>query len=295
MDKLSGISRFFLYGEPPRRAAPRFIHLELLQDRSRPANWRITPHAHHDLLHVIFVESGGGQAEADGARIGFVAPCILVVSAGAVHGFEWSANTEGSVLTFSDAMLRTIATREPAITGLFSSGLWTAPAGGADFAGPLARLGRELGWIAAGNELAVDAHLSVVLVEVLRLRQQIDEEQIAPPGQQALLVARFRELAEAHFREHPSIEWCAAQLGVGVGALRTACRDVAAASPTRILQYRLVIEAERVMRYSDMTITQVAHYLGFEDVAYFSRFFSRQTGASPRLFRREARRPRTAA
>jgi AraC family transcriptional activator of pobA len=37
-----------------------------------------------------------------------------------------------------------------------------------------------------------------------------------------------------------------------------------------------------------MTITQVAYYLGFEDPAYFSRFFAKGMGASPRRFRREA-------
>ena len=35
-----------------------------------------------------------------------------------------------------------------------------------------------------------------------------------------------------------------------------------------------------------MSVTQVAYYLGFEDPAYFSRFFARRMGISPRAFRR---------
>jgi AraC family transcriptional regulator, transcriptional activator of pobA len=35
-----------------------------------------------------------------------------------------------------------------------------------------------------------------------------------------------------------------------------------------------------------MPVTQVAYYLGFEDPAYFSRFFTRRMGLSPRAFRR---------
>jgi AraC family transcriptional activator of pobA len=33
-----------------------------------------------------------------------------------------------------------------------------------------------------------------------------------------------------------------------------------------------------------MNIAEVAYSLGFEDPAYFSRFFTRQTGVSPRTF-----------
>ena len=199
------------------------------------------------------------------------------------------------MLTLSDAFLRTIAAREPSVGQMFGRGFWTAPTEGVDFAGPLGGLARELSWVAAGSQLALEARLSVVLVEVLRLREQIDEEQVAPPGQQALLLARFREMVEAHFRDHPTVEWCASELGVSPGRLRAACREIADTSPIRLLQERLTIEAERVMRYSDMTVTQVAHYLGFDDAAYFSRFFARQTGASPRSFRNRARQRLAAA
>jgi AraC family transcriptional activator of pobA len=48
----------------------------------------------------------------------------------------------------------------------------------------------------------------------------------------------------------------------------------------------MLIEAERQLRYTGMSITQIAYYLGFEDPAYFSRFFTKGMGASPRSFRR---------
>jgi AraC family transcriptional activator of pobA len=35
-----------------------------------------------------------------------------------------------------------------------------------------------------------------------------------------------------------------------------------------------------------MSVTQVAYHLGFEDPAYFSRFFTCRMGISPRAFRR---------
>jgi AraC family transcriptional activator of pobA len=47
----------------------------------------------------------------------------------------------------------------------------------------------------------------------------------------------------------------------------------------------MLVEAERQLRYTGMSVAQVAYFLGFEDPAYFTRFFSRRTGVSPKVFR----------
>ncbi len=282
------IDTFFLYGEPPRPAGERFAHLEFLEVRSRPADWKIQPHSHADLHHVFEISSGGGVIHADGAQMEFAAPQAILAPAGAVHGFHWVAETTGRILTFSEAFFRLIAGREPALAQMAGEGVWAAPLHGARLGDAMTALGRELSWNTAGHDMMAEAQLSIVLVEALRLRAEAERASHAAPGPQAVLVARYRQLVEAHFRAHPSVEWCAGELGVSPGRLRLACRRVAGASPVRILQSRLALEAQRVMRYSDMSIGEVAHYLGFSDPAYFSRFFTRECGAPPRRFRAEA-------
>jgi AraC family transcriptional activator of pobA len=49
---------------------------------------------------------------------------------------------------------------------------------------------------------------------------------------------------------------------------------------------RLLIEAERQLRYTSLSIAQIAYHLGFQDPAYFSRFFTIRMRLSPRQFRR---------
>jgi AraC family transcriptional activator of pobA len=282
------VDTFFLYGEPPRPAGARFAHLEFVDDRSRPAHWIIGPHAHADLHHIFEIFTGGGVIHADGAELPFDAPQIIVAPAGAVHSFHWVPETNGRVLTFSDAFLRAIAQRDPALQQIAAGGVWAASYQGMRIGEAMVELAREISWEAPAHGLAVEAQLSIVLVETVRLRARAEREAHAPAGPQALLVARYRQLIEERFRAHPSVEECAAALGVTAGRLRAACRAVAGASPVRILQDRLALEAQRVMRYSNMTVGQVAAYLGFSDPAYFSRFFTRENGAAPRSFRRNA-------
>ncbi|HVS76302.1 MAG TPA: helix-turn-helix domain-containing protein, partial [Steroidobacteraceae bacterium] len=100
------------------------------------------------------------------------------------------------------------------------------------------------------------------------------------------LVARFRELVESGFRRHVGVARYAQALQTSESRLLRACAAVTGDSPLELVHLRLLIEAERQLRYTSMSVAQIAYYLGFEDPAYFSRFFTRRMGFSPRAFRR---------
>ncbi|MGL5697772.1 MAG: helix-turn-helix domain-containing protein, partial [Kluyvera sp.] len=52
-----------------------------------------------------------------------------------------------------------------------------------------------------------------------------------------------------------------------------------------VLHQRLLLEAKRSLQYTSMTVTQVSEYLGFSDVTYFSRFFRKHEGMTPKEFK----------
>jgi AraC family transcriptional activator of pobA len=137
-----------------------------------------------------------------------------------------------------------------------------------------------------GHGAAVEALLVTLLVGALRLTHEAESTQTPMRGAPAALVARFREQVEARYRDETRVEAYAASLGVSAKRLRTACTQVAKVTPLRVVQDRLVLEAKRLMLYSNMTVAEAAYYLGFGDPAYFTRFFTRQCGASPRQFRK---------
>jgi AraC family transcriptional activator of pobA len=56
----------------------------------------------------------------------------------------------------------------------------------------------------------------------------------------------------------------------------------------RLILDRIFLEAERMLLYTNMTVIEAAHYLAFSDSAYFTRFFTKHAGCSPREFRRRA-------
>jgi AraC family transcriptional activator of pobA len=101
---------------------------------------------------------------------------------------------------------------------------------------------------------------------------------------------RFRTLLDRWFREERSIAFYAGQLGITPTQLNRVCREVLDTSALGALHARLVVEAKRDLAYTLLDIKQIALTLGFADAAYFTRFFTRQTGLSPSAFREAARR-----
>jgi AraC family transcriptional activator of pobA len=284
------VPSFFLYGEPPRHVAGRFLHLEALADRSGPSDWNIRAHAHDDLNHVFHLRAGSGEMRTESGIFAFIAPSVLLVPARLVHAFHWVPDSSGHVLTLSDAYLEELCVREPGFRGLFlAPDRLAVPDGdenGAFLNDSLNRLGRELSWRAPGHASAVDAQLLNILVAVLRLSLRHQTLAAPPPGPQAELLARFRHLLETDFRKLRALDDYAARLGVTQARLRAACVKLARQPPHRLLQERLMLEAKRLLLYTNMTIAEAAYDLGFDDPAYFSRLFHRMAGESPRAFRK---------
>ena len=282
------VPTFYLYGESPRAVDRSFVHVEQLDDRSRPSDWTIQPHSHSDLHQIFVAETGGGTVSVDGKPHAIPAPALMLVPCSAVHGFDWERNSTGWVLTFSRMFSDALVARHPELDPLFGAfRLQTLTQERHEHAVALARdLRRELGWSVPCHDVAVEAIVLRFLVLCRRILLHTNgENSPRAPSPAAALVARFRERVEARFASREKIAGYADALGCSESSLRNACALIANRSPSRILDDRSLLEAKRLLLYSNLSIAQIAYALGFADPAYFSRFFKRETAASPSEFR----------
>ena len=56
-------------------------------------------------------------------------------------------------------------------------------------------------------------------------------------------------------------------------------------TPKEIINERILLEAKRFLVYSHLTIKEIGQDLGFEDPAYFVRYFKKNTETTPVEFR----------
>jgi AraC family transcriptional activator of pobA len=283
----AAVPHFYLYGEPQRSVAEGFVHVEALDDRSRPSEWTIRPHVHRDLNHIILIAEGGGSMRAEAETVHFDAPCLLLIPAGIVHGFAWHRESRGWVTTIADSYLYHLVERDADLATLFRRAhavMLGAEDGMASEQG-IERMARELGWAGPGQRAAVESALLSVMVLALR-HAALTEQRHQGSAREAALVARLRERIEQRFRQREPVTDHARALGVSLTALRQACARVAGTSPATMLDERALLEARRLLLYSNLSVSEIAYAVGFDDPAYFSRFFTRHTGQPPRDYRR---------
>ena len=96
---------------------------------------------------------------------------------------------------------------------------------------------------------------------------------------------RFRALVEKRFTHAYGVAAYANVLGVTARYLNDRCRAANGPNAMAIVHQRKALEARRLLLFTDMAIADIGASLGFEDPAYFARFFRREVGVSPTGFR----------
>jgi AraC family transcriptional activator of pobA len=284
----SAIPAYFLYGEALQAPDERLVHIETIAARSKLHDWTIRAHRHRDLHQVLLIRRGSIAVQLDGESRSVRSPAAIVVPPGVVHSFGFEPDTKGFVISFARGLVQELAAVSATLIETLDRPLARSVdrrALDATDSWALAEmLLREFGRSAPGRHLALRGMLGALLANLVRLAGTVTSQEAAPlPARE--LVARFRESLERYFRTHMSVAAYAAELGASEPTLRRACLAVVGETPVEMLQLRLLIEAERQLRYTSMPVAQVAFYLGFDDPAYFSRFFMRRMGLTPRAFR----------
>jgi AraC family transcriptional regulator, transcriptional activator of pobA len=90
----------------------------------------------------------------------------------------------------------------------------------------------------------------------------------------------FKLMVETHLTEQPSVNAIAEKLALTTNSLYRIVKEYSGVSPKDFFTNRLMIEAQRKLQYSPLSVKELAYELGFNDPDYFSRFFKKCTGKS---------------
>lgn len=281
---------FELYGERSPAGFAQRLHIEDIQSRSHRYRWEIAAHTHRGLQQCVFVLQGPADVQIDDERSSLRAPAIVLLPPASVHAFRFSAETRGFVLTVAPEALASGDAAE--YLADFDAVLDTPQLLALDAEGNLPRrlqllFERLAEEFRQPDSLAAPLCLWLARSALWLIAQEVARHHQALPGspRQHRWLGQFRALVESHYAEHWPVARYARALGLTEGRLNRLVRAQSGQSVFEQVQGRLMLEARRRLTYVAMPVTQIAHELGFEDPAYFCRFFRRHTGVSPRAFR----------
>lgn len=94
----------------------------------------------------------------------------------------------------------------------------------------------------------------------------------------------FKLVVETHLTEQQEVHTIAEQLALASSSLYGIVKEFSGLSPKEWMTNRLMLEAQRKLQYSPISVKELAYELGFNDPSYFSRLFKKSTGKSVSAF-----------
>lgn len=246
---------------------------------------------------VFVLQAGSGSLTFAEQDVAVAGPAIVWIPADANGSILFEAGAEGGTLAIPDVLLGSAMpvgaifsqVRDAITRPILGARLATADA--RQLLSTIAAIDQELRLDVPGAQEAVRHHLALLLLQVWRLSKPSAEQAQPSPR---MILRGFVHLVELHAREHWSLAEYANTLGVTADRLNTAVRRATGRTPMELIHSRLVAEAAMLLDGSAMQIAEIANVLGFKDPAYFSRFFKRVAGHSPKAHRQDAAMKRTA-
>ncbi len=100
-------------------------------------------------------------------------------------------------------------------------------------------------------------------------------------------VYQFIQLVETNHHQYRMLDYYAQQLHITSGHLNSLVKDYLGISAKKYILNKNILEAKRMLQYTNMTIDQIAYHLNYENTTYFIRTFREHTNITPLRFRKQ--------
>lgn len=252
------------------------------------------PHR-HTYSEIMIFEAGSGFHEIDFHTHAIQAPTIHFIAPGKVHLLTPTEDCVGYIITFPQDYSRfygpgkeTSSSIENRWSSELTRPVVDLPESSRRYFGNLLE-NMLADYLSGGNEKnnSLAAYLHIFLGKCRELLGGADAAVVEPVND---VPTRFKGLVETHYKEKHSVQQYADLLSVTADYLGKAVRKSLNITASDFILDRLLLEAKRLIVFTNLTSKEIAYNLNIEDPSYFSRMFKRKTGLSPNEYRNSMRK-----
>ncbi len=126
------------------------------------------------------------------------------------------------------------------------------------------------------------SYLKIILLNLIREAGN----RVSVPDKNIERFHIFFTLLNEHAKKEKNVTFYASKLNISTKRLNQILQSLTNKSASYFIQEHLIMEAKRELIKCELSVNEIAYALGFEDRAYFSRFFKRWTEVSPNKYKK---------
>lgn len=252
----------------------------------------LTPH-YHDFFQMSLIR-GPARLMHDFRETKVRGDTLFFLSPGQVHAVQSGKETDGTILSFTREFFDAGAAGSTQFllevpfyyTADFSPWMSVPSQAREATAALFDEIQEEFNQARPGAAEIIRALLRVFLVKASRWR---DPEQATTPQRAASLVRDFQLLVERNYKDWQALTPYARELRVTANHLNDVVSEATGRPAGEHIRQRRLLDAKRLLLYSELSVAEIGYRLGFKDPSYFGRFFRRYESQTPAEFRDEIR------
>jgi AraC-like DNA-binding protein len=240
---------------------------------------------------IYWIQEGKGTYNIDFERYTFTDNMLFFLSPGQLFTVDSEEIKTAYKLTFArDFYCIQTHDKEVACNGILFNNIYETP-----FVKPCKKDTEKLNFILDGlidelqqNETAqydmLQSYLKQFIICIVRVKK---ENHVLKEDIETRLFKDFSLLVEQNFKKLHTVKAYANRLGISPKSVTKHFQKLGAIKPSSFIKNRILLEAKRSLIYTDKTVKEIAFELGFNDPAYFTRFFTKAISKSPLQFKKE--------
>lgn len=241
----------------------------------------------HDFYFVLLIQSGSGIHEIDFTAHPVTDQTVFVLRPGQVHQLQLKADTKGFLLEFDTEFYH------PS-DKLSQQRL--RKAGNKNFCKFESHQFRKLNFYIAnifeecldkkeGYRDAVRAGLELFFIEYVRQSDNPESNLLTNSGYAIERLEEFTELMEKNVANQKQIAFYTGKMNLSAYQLNEITKKTIGKTASTLIDEYILLQAKRYLLATSNQVKDIAWDLGYEDPSYFIRFFKKQTGTTPEIFR----------
>jgi AraC family transcriptional activator of pobA len=250
-------------------------------------------HSHrHSFFHLVLFTRGSGTHTIDFNQFKVQPYQIYFMIPGQVHSWHFVGEVDGYIINFSDSLFRSFLLnpnyleRFQFFSGISEESVCQLPV---EVHGKVTQLLEE---IVTQSSNSRDGGIDMIRLLLMQLFLVIENScnvnnKKSITQQKQVLLRNFRRLIDQHYLSIKLPREYADLLYVTPNHLNALCQDLLGKTAGELIRDRILLEAKRLLTNADMTVTEIAYNLNFQDNSYFNRFFKKYVGITPDEFRKQ--------